>query len=573
MAEPITVYVNGRPHQFPAGTSKETIEKALKELYPTPTSEEKEAEAKKAEKGGLGRAFGSGVVKGTEDVLTLPDTIKEVTSKYVLDPLFGKAGIERQDPTKMPDGSDMPLYYRPFSRDAIGALYDMLTGDYRNYEAQGSAEKLVQAGGRGLPFGAIGGARAAVVEGLLPSVASEAAGQATEGSDIEPYARFAAGLLTPTAIESTRRIAATGGLAVPDPISPAQAERGAALEARGMEYTAGQLADDPVIMAREAATQAGREMAENQLEDFTSLALKEIGVDANRFTTEVSDMAHKKIGSVFNDLAAKSDIPVDAQLAQEVFDALQVYRGNVNIQNRAPAVAEWAKKLQEASKNNGRISGNLYNELTSKIRNMRQSDMQSTRDLANKLDEALQSSLGRQFERSGDADLLKQWGTARKDYANLKVIERASLGQSDAAMSGLITPKALYGAVKAKAGGTNVSRGRNTLAELARDAQGIAPLPQSGTAPRTVAEGILSTGGPAATGVAAALGTGGDLGQAMTAGTVGAGLGAASLLRNRMLNNLIAQPRGQEFLRQYMTGGGRPLVSPLPLGPLLTDNN
>lgn len=561
----ITVYVNGKPHNFPAGTSKEVMDKALSELYP-------KSEVEEAEVGGVGRALGSGIVQGAEGLVTLPEGIKDITSTYLLDPLFAKAGIRRQDPSKMPDGTDMPLYYRPFSREAIGAAFDYLTGDYRNYEAQGSIEKLAQAGGRGLPFGAIGGARAAIVEGLLPGVASEAAGQATEGSDIEPYARFAAGLLTPTAIEATRRVAATGGLAVPSPVSPAQAERGAALEARGMRYTAGQLADDPVIMAREAATQAGREMAEEQLEDFTSLALKEIGVDARRFTTEVSDAAHVKIGGVFDDLAAKSDIPIDTSFVDEVRGALGEYSSLVGMQNRAPVVQEWAKRLQAAAQSGGKIDGKVYNSLTRKIRTMRKGGSSELRDLANQLDEILQSALGRQFERTNSTASLKQWGNARKDYANLKTIERASLGQGDAAMAGLITPKALYGATKVKAGGSNVSRGRNTLAELARDAQRISPLPQSGTAPRSVAEGILASGAPAATGVAAAVGTGADIGQALTAGTVGAGIGAAAYLRNQMLNQLIAQPRGQEFLRQYMMGGGRPLVSPLPLGGLLAQD-
>ena len=36
------------------------------------------------------------------------------------------------------------------------------------------------------------------------------------------------------------------------------------------------------------------------------------------------------------------------------------------------------------------------------------------------------------------------------------------------------------------------------------------------------------------------------------------------------MNELIGSPRGQDFLRQYLMGQGRPLMSPLPVGGLLS---
>jgi hypothetical protein len=63
--------------------------------------------------------------------------------------------------------------------------------------------------------------------------------------------------------------------------------------------------------------------------------------------------------------------------------------------------------------------------------------------------------------------------------------------------------------------------------------------------------------------------TGGDLLQTLSAGGIAGLAGAFGAAKNRTMNEMIGSQYGQDFLRQYLMGRGRPLMSPLPAGGLL----
>lgn len=83
----------------------------------------------------------------------------------------------------------------PTSQD-VAKMAEPVTGELAPYDEATTGQKYMRAGLRTLPSAALGPGRATakLAGGLASGIASEAAGQATEGSMLEPGARFVAGL-------------------------------------------------------------------------------------------------------------------------------------------------------------------------------------------------------------------------------------------------------------------------------------------------------------------------------------------------------------------------------------------
>lgn len=83
----------------------------------------------------------------------------------------------------------------PTSQD-VAKMAEPVTGELAPYDEATTGQKYMRAGLRTLPSAALGPGRATakLAGGLAGGLASEAAGQATEGSMLEPGARFVAGL-------------------------------------------------------------------------------------------------------------------------------------------------------------------------------------------------------------------------------------------------------------------------------------------------------------------------------------------------------------------------------------------
>lgn len=83
----------------------------------------------------------------------------------------------------------------PTSQD-VAKMAEPVTGELAPYDEATTGQKYMRAGLRTLPSAALGPGRATakLAGGLASGIASEAAGQATEGTMLEPGARFVAGL-------------------------------------------------------------------------------------------------------------------------------------------------------------------------------------------------------------------------------------------------------------------------------------------------------------------------------------------------------------------------------------------
>ncbi len=507
-------------------------------------------------------SFGSGIPQGLEFMLNIPNYASTGIQKgigYV-------TGAEPFDRSQLPD------YANVLSPESIGKGMETITGGGVDYEPKTKAGEVFQAGGQGLPFGMLGGLRAALVEGILPSMTSEKAAQYVEGSAAELPVRLATGLLTPSVIEGGARLLKGGSLDVPSPVTPERMAQSKQLEELGIQETVGQISGDANILAREAATQMGRTMNEKQLETFTKEVLSRAGITADRATPEVLEKGFTRLGKIFDEFAENASIPIDAKLSDDFSNAIFETENVFAVSTVPKVIQDVRDNLMALQGGNRVISGKDFQSITKKIAIMRKSKDPVLMGLGAELNGILVDALEKSVMSTGNTNLLSRYQKARNQYRALDSATQAVGGQSDAAMAGLIQPKALYAIEKGKIGARNVSKGRSELAELGRMGSDIAPLPQSGTTPRGTAEGAFgaaAVGIPTAGGVA--LGSGGELADVLQSTGLAATVGGATARANARRNELIGTQAGQDFLRGYLRGEGRPLMSPFPIGGILTD--
>ena len=142
--------------------------------------------------GELIRGAGAATARGIADVPAIPANIAQL----------GAMGVEKAFGMEDPSMVSRALDRLPDTRNMLSAV----TGGESDYQAPGTAGEYIStigefAGGAG----ASAGPRAMLKYGAAPGVASEAAGQLTEGTAMEPYARFAAGMFAPLALNTANQ--------------------------------------------------------------------------------------------------------------------------------------------------------------------------------------------------------------------------------------------------------------------------------------------------------------------------------------------------------------------------------
>lgn len=455
------------------------------------------------------KSLGVGAVQGVLGAGSMPGNI-ELLGRMGIDKAatalgYEDPGLSQPDPAKDGRRTYMPAYgdYKADLEQRIGTTL---------YEPKTTAGKYARTSGEFLPMAAGGGslvARATRVE--APAVLSETAGQATEGTWAEPYARVGGAIAGVFAPNAAARVIS------PNPISPERARQVGVLRNEGVtDITAGQETGRRPLMWAESSTQdmpfAGARAAtqmEQQAEQFTRAALRRAGENSPRATSDVMDQAFTRIGQQFDDLAARNTMVADARFANDIQNVVAGYNQIVNPSARAPIINDTVQDVVTAlQQNGGRISGEAYQALRSRLdkaaRSTRQGDPQLSEALFG-LRHSLDDAMGRSITPADQA----AWQQARGQYRNMLILEKAATSAGSNAAEGLISPSALRNATVAQ-NRRDYARGRGDMADLARAGEAVLkPLPQSGTAPRAYAQGALSVlggvGGGAVAGIPGAI--------------------------------------------------------------------
>lgn len=422
-----------------------------------------------------GKATGAGLARGTASLAGLPGSLGDLFNQGMT--AGGKAiGIIPEDwvaPSNSLSGASMT--------EAMSNL----TGGATDYRGDSRAAKFAGTAAEFIPGAlAFGGASPSnlLKYGVVPGVSSEAAGQLTEGTAIEPYARFAgalAGGILPDLIKkgAAKLISPYGG-ADPERLKLAQY-----LDDQGIPLTAGQKVGNEALRRKEGFTQGGQDLMETQAEAFTKAALKTTGTDATRATPEVMKATADRIGSVFDDVVKGVDVTPDPQAVTALSQAVDTYKSLAPTSGQAPLIGNILKDTVKAAREGNTIPAATLKVWRSNLSKLTVSADDATRAAAVEALEAVDDMMATALNTAGRADDVARLAEARMQWRNFLAVQRAATGAGEGAAAGLVSPSALRNSVVGQGRSGYAQGTRGDIAELARAGEAVMKkLPTSGTA-------------------------------------------------------------------------------------------
>lgn len=494
--------------------------------------------------GELIRGGGAAVARGIADVPAIPANLAQL----------GAAGVEYALGMEQPSMVSRGLAALPDTREMLASI--PVIGPESRYVAPGLLGEYVSTAGEFAGgAGALSGPSAMLRYGVAPGVASEAAGQATEGTALEPYARVGAALAAPFAVGATGKGLQTVISPSAGQISPSRQAAVDLLRREGVQPTAGQVVGGQAAEAqlyREAATTAGRARADQALEDFTSAVMTRVGSPAGtKATADALEEAATRIGGVFDDVVKNVNVSPDPSGLMNFSSALKTYR-DLAPKDTAPQIFENVnKQLVAAFRSRKPIPAETVKTWRSTISKLTKSPDAATREAAVDAVEAIDDMIESALTAAGRPQDIARLGEARNQYRNLLAVESAA---QRADVEGVISPLALRTALLQQ-GRRRYVQGKGDLAPITRAASDILkPLPQSGTSPRISAGQVLS-GASGGTGVGLAAGFGFGI-DPLTATALGTATAAAPVLRNQFLSS----GPGQRYFQNQLLNEFGPVV-------------
>lgn len=473
----------------------------------------------------MAKSLGSGAVKGAIGFAALPRTIMDL-SRQGGEWIARQAGVE---PGPGFPGNNMLQQSLP-SFQGIRDKAEGVTGPL--HEPQTTAGKYAGTVGEFAMGAAFPGGMAQRVLGnvVAPALASEAAGQATEGTAMEVPARML-GAVAGGHVANFPARAYT-----PAPATPARRAQVQTLENEGVTaLSAGdrtgninlRYAEDAAINTPGSGMR-GEAMKQTQAAQFTRAALRRAGVDADNVLPEVMDRAFTDIGGRFDQLAGATTARLNradqARINQAVNDYLRITPPN----NAVPAITAYVNDIRSHAGNPipGPVYARYRSRMEAEARALQARDpiaADTLRDIRNTLDDAA--------ERSMPQTMRGEWQDVRRNYRNLLVVEKAAA--TNGATEGVLTPSAMLNATKQVQGKRAYVRGQGDYADLARAGHTVMQkLPNSGTAQRQAA---LQVGQMAAGGALGTFGYGGPEGAA-------GGAVAPFLVKGMLARGLMSRP-------------------------------
>lgn len=371
--------------------------------------------------------------------------------------------------------------------------------------------------GGGLVAAGLSPAARAVQAGMrLPSVA---AASAAEGAVLGGLHGLGAGTDAESRLSQGQTGATLGGMigaAVPVAISGAQRaispfrtspERTAAanlLQREGVPLTAGQKTGSRALRYAESEIGGARaaQIMEDQQRAFTDAAMRRAGgsglADADNLRA-----LNQRLSQGFDDIASRNAMRADAPWLRDTLETLGEYNKVLPSEQKrilGDLASDIADRIRSGS---GSMSGRDYQSIRSSLTKRAHNARGSNNELASAY-RGIRDALDSAMERSINPADAGRWGELRRQYGNMKVLERAAVGGGEDAAMGMISPARLRMAASSGNQGA-YARGQGDFSELAKAGQAVMTLlPNSGTASRlnarNIGTGITSLlGGGAAT--------------------------------------------------------------------------
>lgn len=494
----------------------------------------------------VAKSAGIGVAQGAIGLGTLPGNVEQL----------GRMGINAVGNLAGADGNLVsPEAVLPTYGSVKRGIENKFTGKF--YEPKTTAGEYARTGGEfaSLALGGPAGWAGRAARVAIPAVTSETAGQMTEGTALEPWARAGGALIGGMLPNTAARVV------TPAPADVARQGAVQALENEGVTaLTAGQRTANERLRWIEDATAmvpggGGRATAMQQQanEQFTRAALRRAGVDADRASPEVLNDAFTNIGREYQNFAHATNVP-GTQASFNRFRAIAAdYRGNTSNAMRIDRVGDYADELANRLQNPVGITGRQYNTYRSELSRFQREQRSNSQaaDAIGRMIEALDTAMLRATPAAQRGQVRHALQDRNRRYRNLLAIEDAAAYAPGtgayANAPGVISPNTLKNSIR-KMDKKGYTRNRNDMSPLARaGVEAITPLRSSGTAERNMAQGIISAPSTALGGVGlggAAWLSAGDPWM-MLAGAV-----APPLIRAATARGLMSGPAQRYFANQ-----------------------
>jgi hypothetical protein len=417
------------------------------------------------------KSAGSGVARGAAGAIGTPGDAASLLNRglnAVNDFLGPKLGYTPEEIAKT-KASGSPIF--PTSGDVRDAI-ESKTGKF--YEPQTTAAKYVGAVSEFLPgavAGPVAGARELAANifrlGIVPGLASEAAGQATEGTSLEPWARTAAALAAPGA---AARAVTPFPFRGPAASAAAHADAVATLRREGVHVSAGQEADNQRLkfLENDLNPEAGKETLEGFTRATTRTAGAETPVVIHGKGGTVDEL-RKEVGGRFDALATGNTLHADPQMGLELNDLRNKYMSIPGAYDDATvkALHGAADHVMDLMRANGGavLTGEQYQTLRSRLNSAAMSAEGQKATALHDFVDVLDSGMERSIAQANPADA-GAFPKARADYRKALVLEKAATSAGESAARGYITPAQLERAAKSVYGARQYETGRTPFSEL-----------------------------------------------------------------------------------------------------------
>ena len=353
-------------------------------------------------------------------------------------------------------------------------------------------------------FGGGGGLVTRAARVIVPGVASEAAGQMTQGKPYEQAARIAGALaggpISQFATGMGRKIASP----ITNQLSTEENRIAEIAKKEGINLTPGQQTGSRPLQAVEStltqlpfSSAPQRATYETQRKQFNKAVLKRAGVDADTAAPEVISSGFINLGKKFDDLINKTpELKITPEFGKKIQEVSNEYGRRLET-NVAPVFNSYVddinKAIKAASKKgqNVYIDSKTYKNISSDLRTAARNNSKDP-SLKNALlglketfDDLLESNVGK--------NIANEWKSVRNNYRNLLVIDDAMKGGTKADVIAANIPFGSFKQSVQNSDKAGWSRGRGDLNDLARVGGFLSSkIPDSGTAERTMYQKILA---------------------------------------------------------------------------------
>jgi hypothetical protein len=330
----------------------------------------------------------------------------------------------------------------------------------------------------------------------VQTVSGAVGGGVAETTD-SPLAGAAAALMTPLGLAGVKRVVTPG----PTGLNAEQRRLAGVAAQEGLDLSPAQATGSRPLRSLESVfgtlpTTAGRQQARQQAQNaaFTRAALRRAGIDGDSADPAVLAAAQQRLGANFQRLSAATTVQFDPAFETALRGTVRRYANRLDSQRR-PIFENFVNDIVSGGP---QMPGATYQTVRSDLGTIAKNAAGNDPTLAQAL-RGLRDALDSVAERSVPPNLKGQWKETRRQYAALKVIEKAMGGTTVAAGSGQIPPTAFSQAVKQQYGNA-YARGAGEMNDLSRVGTQFVrdPIPNSGTPERTFWQNLMTN--PAALG-------------------------------------------------------------------------